>query len=538
MYFHPLFTILISSALLIANYRNDKIFNFIAIVCPLIVIATIYQLTGIHYWDFDTFRVSADYSYNNKLISMAFALVITSANLYSISQNKKNELIIGTTYGGFSILAVMAADFISLFVAIEIMMIFSGALIFIGGHRKSIRAAKKYFLTHILSSNMIVIGIAYLITKNNHIDIIPLTNLIGNESYSQTILFIMFTGLIINIAVFPFSGWMANYYAQASASGFLYLITFTTKVSIFILIKLFPGSELLVYVSIAMILYAGFKALFENNLFSLLCYLSIIAMGFMLLGIAQGSVVALYAATNYLFIHILYKSLLSILVATLSDQSKIHLCTELKKISNKNIIIAFIVAIAVMINLPITPSFFNKIAISSFYLSSPVYYLIIIVGILNAASVPWRRYFSAKDSITLNLNFYNKASIYLILTSIIASFFYIADASLNSIFSAHALKQVVIIIAGIILCILLKKSRKTGASLNLIELIANIFFYFYNRWKHKENHAVIEESWSVGSLEKQILGKISKIHNQQTAIFIVFLLFIALLLTMIYSNFS
>ena len=56
-------------------------------------------------------------------------------------------------------------------------------------------------------------------------------------------LYIMLIGMLINIAAFPFSGWMVKYYPKASPSGFLYLISFTTKVSVILLAKIFLGLE-------------------------------------------------------------------------------------------------------------------------------------------------------------------------------------------------------------------------------------------------------------------------------------------------------
>ena len=70
---------------------------------------------------------------------------------------------------------------------------------------------------------MILIGIAHIMSKSNSSEIILVTNLMENPEYSHTMLYVMFTAMVINIAAFPFSGWMVNYYKAASASGFLYL---------------------------------------------------------------------------------------------------------------------------------------------------------------------------------------------------------------------------------------------------------------------------------------------------------------------------
>ncbi len=58
---------------------------------------------------------------------------------------------------------------------------------------------------------MIIIGIAYLISNNNNLELVSATELMNNPEYFQPMLFIMLTEMLINIATFLFNGWMANY---------------------------------------------------------------------------------------------------------------------------------------------------------------------------------------------------------------------------------------------------------------------------------------------------------------------------------------
>ena len=126
------------------------------------------------------------------------------------------------------------------------MMIASTIIIFIGNTEKNEDATKKYFLTHFISSSLILIGIIHIISVNNSSEIgLTITHLIKDEKYNNILLYSMLIGLLTNMAAFPFCGWMVSYYHKASPSGFLYLISFTTKVSLFLILKLFAGLELL-----------------------------------------------------------------------------------------------------------------------------------------------------------------------------------------------------------------------------------------------------------------------------------------------------
>jgi multicomponent Na+:H+ antiporter subunit D len=537
MIYHPTIMILASVIMMIISYKKQCIFSFIALLMPIIASYFLYMLPEKSTVDLLNLTLIYEGNSYNKLIGTAFILVIFAANLYALGQNKKDEIILGSSYGAFALFCLLAGDFLSMFVGLELMMIISAFIIFIGNSRNSLRSAKKYFLTHLISSNMIIIGIVHLITKNNSLAIIPITALLDNPEYSTIILSIMLLGMLINIAAFPFSGWMVNYYPQASPSGFLYLISFTTKVSIILLIKLFAGSEFLQYVAIIMIIYASVKALFENNILRLLCYLSIMSMGLMLLGISYGSETAILATISYLFIHIIYKFLLSISIVSLIDQTEIYDCSKLKKIKSKTIIAGLITGIITMINLPMLSSFYIKSSITNVFYGTPAYFIILFLSFMTVLVLPWKQYFTATEYFNIKLNMQAKFSILFMiiaLTIINIGGQYLPILSNIEIFkkisfiSADVIKQIIIILSALSLAMLWKTNRKLTKPVNLVETIGNLLFY-----SSKKSPKELLEPLSIASLERQTTLKLSSIHNQQTAIFIVFIIFIVMLIMLL-----
>ncbi len=542
MIYHPTIMILASVIMMIISYKKQCIFSFIALLMPIIASYFLYILPEKSTVDFLNLTLIYEGSAYNKLIGTAFIFVIFAANLYALGQNKKDEVILGSSYGAFAFFCLLAGDFLSIFVGLELMMVISAFIIFIGNIRSSLRSAKKYFLTHLISSNMIIIGIVHLITKNNSLAIIPITELLYNPEYSTIMLYIMLLGMLINIAAFPFSGWMVNYYPQASPSGFLYLISFTTKVSIILLIKLFAGYEILQYVAIIMIIYASVKALFENNILRLLCYLSIMSMGLMLLGISYGSETAILATISYLFIHIIYKFLLSISIVSLIDQTEIYDCSKLKKIKSKTIIAGLITGIITMINLPMLSSFYIKSSITNVFYGTPVYFVILFLSFMTVIILPWKQYFTATEYFNIKLNMHTKLSIlFMIITLTIIGICgqYLPVLSNIKIFtkisfiSADVIKQIIIILSALSLAMLWQTKRKITKSINLIDTIGNFLFYYYAIWLSKKPPKEFVEPLAIESLERQTTLKISSIHNQQTAIFIVFIIFIIMLIMLL-----
>lgn len=542
MLYHPTTIILTSVIALIISFQYNRVFNIIALLLPVVSAAIFFNFAENNSLEIANLTFSFGFSNYDTLISVSFFCVLFAANSYSIGQNKKLEIILGSCYGAFAFMSLFAKDFISMFIGLELMMVFSSAIIFIGGNRASLRSAKKYFITHLMSSNMIIIGITYLITKNNELTIVPATTLLGDPNYSSIMLYIMLVGMLINIAAFPFSGWMVKYYPKASPSGFLYLISFTTKVSVILLAKIFLGLEEMKYVAIIMIVYSSLKAMMEENIFSMLCYLSIMAMGLMLLGISVGTEEAILATTCYLFIHIVYKSLLSISAAVLVDEGGINNCQDIKRINNKILLLGIVVGILMMINVPLSSSFTVKSALSHIFHDRLTYASIMFLSFMIVFILPWKKYFRASKSTEITLNIYSKVSIIfmtLILIAIAVSGRLIPVLNeINGfnkleIFSFDVFKQVIITFSALFTAYLYMTSRKDTKPINFTEWLGNAFFELYANWMNiRVQKDETGEPWAFENLEKQAANKLGSIHNQQNAIFIVFTIFIVMLLAL------
>ena len=546
MLFHPVFSMMFFVSIMLLVKRQSKLFKFIALPGPIISSILLIIAQGEHSYELYNLKLMWRFDDYSKLIGLAFLLVLIVSNSYALGQKKYYELIFGSAYGASIFISLLAKDFVSMFVGLEIMMIMSSVIIFIGDTPKSTHTAKKYFLTHLISSNMILIGIAHIMSKSNSTAMTIVTDLFNNPEYSNTLLYIMFIGMIINIAAFPFSGWMVNYYKEASASGSLYLINFTTKLSIILLIKVFVGFEHLKYVALVMLIYAGFKAVVEDNIFSLLCYLSIISMGIMILAIASGDKTTLLAVFYYLFIHIIYKSLLSTVSATLRDRLKITLCSELSIFKNKILLIAVFIGISLMINMPFSLSFFTKIELARSFSNSYFYIIILLASVITIVSIPWTECIKSPKVIKLRLNFYNKLSLVLIsVAAIVLGFgWFLIPLTSNflPIYEANSyfyemIKQVGIFSISAIIILNLKLKRKKGKAFNLLEDINNVFSYLYQSWERTNSEKLVQEKWRLDVLEEQIIKKLSIFHNQQTAIFIVMSLLIVMIFTLIFNSY-
>ncbi|WP_341758516.1 proton-conducting transporter membrane subunit [Candidatus Tisiphia endosymbiont of Ditula angustiorana] len=331
-----------------------------------------------------------NFSSENKLIALAFIVVTLATNLYAISKNRKFEVLIGSLYSASSLVCLFAGDFVSMFASLEMMMIFAALLIFYGNYKNSVRAARQYLLTHLISGSLILIGISYIITHTSSSQIVSLTSLTENQDAGFIFYALILCGCLINVASIPFSGWIVNCYPFASSSGMVYLTSFTSKISIIILLKLFSGLEILKFFGLLMIIYGGVYACLEDNIKRLVGYLTISQLGFMLIAIGTKSQQANLGIIVFLFVHILYKALFGLYVAILIDKENIENCSEIKGIYSPKshlLFVSLIVSVLFIIALPPFASFVTKIVVTNALDQDINYYAIFLLKIVTCIAL-------------------------------------------------------------------------------------------------------------------------------------------------------
>ncbi len=109
----------------------------------------------------------------------------------------------------------------------------------------------------------------------------------------------------------------------------VFLSAFTTKTAVYVLLRGFPGTELLIYVGLAMVFYGIIYALLENDMRRILAYSIVNQVGFMVTGIGIGTEMALNGAAAHAFTHILYKALLLMSAGSVLLMTGRRKCTDL-----------------------------------------------------------------------------------------------------------------------------------------------------------------------------------------------------------------
>jgi multicomponent Na+:H+ antiporter subunit D len=299
--------ILLVGAFLALILRQQLLRQGIMILAPALALVSLLNI-----------RVGTSFSYNfindmeliilkvdrlSWLFGLIFCIVALVANIYALHVKRRGENVAGLAYAGCSLGVVFAGDWITMIFFWEVMAVASVLLIWNRKVPEAIKAGFRYILVHFFGGNLLLAGI-FLKVSEGQIEITSLTN--TNDAAFWLILL----GISINAAIPPLHAWLTDAYPEGTVSGSVFLSAFTTKVAVYALIRIFSGTEFLIWAGVIMALYGVVYAVLENDIRRLLAYHIVSQVGYMVAAVGMGTYLALDGAAAHAFSHILYKSLL------------------------------------------------------------------------------------------------------------------------------------------------------------------------------------------------------------------------------------
>ena len=258
----------------------------------------------------------------SRLFALVFAIMAFGGGLFAIRQENRIEVPAAFVYAGSAIGVTLAGDLITVFAFWELMALGSTLVIWSAGTGAAYRASMRYLMIHLLGGVVLMAGIAGHVATT------------GSTAFERIALdspahWLILAGFLVNAGAPPLSAWLPDAYPEASWSGTVFLSAFTTKTAVYVLIRAFPGTELLVFVGLFMIFYGIVYALLENDMRRILAYSIVNQVGFMIVGIGIGTQMSLNGAAAHAFTHILYKALLLMSAGAVLYQTGRRKCTDL-----------------------------------------------------------------------------------------------------------------------------------------------------------------------------------------------------------------
>ena len=243
----------------------------------------------------------------SQVFGLIFTLITCLGVLYALHSARGGEPVVALVYAGTALGVVYAGDWLTLFAFWELMAVASLFVIWYGGTAASRAAGFRYLLVHICGGSLLLCGILVHVASGAGLTLQALTTL---PDASPVAFWLILLGIALNAAMPPLHAWMTDAYPEASVTGSVFLSAFTTKTAVYVLVRIFPGAEVLVWTGVAMALYGVVYAVLENDIRRLLAYHIVSQVGYMVAGVGIGSTLALDGAVAHAFCHILYKALL------------------------------------------------------------------------------------------------------------------------------------------------------------------------------------------------------------------------------------
>lgn len=281
----------------------------------------------------------------------AYVLIIVSAtaSIAMLAARKSIEQEIpankiGLFYSAFllcltGLLGIVATgDAFNIFVFLEISSLSSYVLIAMGSNRKALTASYQYLIMGTIGATFILIGVGLLYMLTGTLNIIDLQQRIPSLLDSRALhsAFAFFTvGISLKLALFPLHLWLPNAYAYAPSIITVFLSATATKVSLYLLYRLFFGlfsneisfdqfhlDAILLPLSVIAIITASFVAIFQDNIKRMFAYSSVAQIGYMTLGISLASKSGSIAGMLHLFNHAIIKGGLFLAMACIVFRNK------------------------------------------------------------------------------------------------------------------------------------------------------------------------------------------------------------------------
>ena len=252
--------------------------------------------------------------YLSWIFGLIFHIAAVVSTLYALHVTDTKQHIAGLVYAGAAIVAALAGDLVTLFIAWELTAISSVVLIWASNNETSYRAGVRYLIIQVGSGVLLLSGVVLHYGETGSVLFTHFMGLIPGEKasiydfpLSAQLIFIAF-GMK---CAFPLlHNWLQDAYPKATVTGTVFLSAFTTKLAIYTLARGFHGTEELIWIGCTMTLFPIVFAVIENDLRRVLAYSLNNQLGFMVVGIGIGTELALNGTAAHAFCHIIYKALL------------------------------------------------------------------------------------------------------------------------------------------------------------------------------------------------------------------------------------
>ena len=334
-----------------------------------------------------------------KIITLlaAFLALAMSSNYLRIFKIFKIEypiLILSSVLG--MMVMISSNDLIVFYMGLELQSLALYVLAtFNRDQLKSSEAGLKYFVLSALSSGLLLYGCSLIYGFTGSTNFNFIANQLSSDEYALTfgIVFIL-VGLAFKISAVPFHMWAPDVYegSPTSVTLFFTMVPKIAALTVFIRFLYVPFLNLidqwqmiLIFLSIASMLFGAIAAIGQNNLKRLVAYSSIGHVGYALAGLATGSNDGIQSSVIYITIYIIMNlGLFSCLLMMKRNNEYYEDIDDLSGLSKNHplLSLSLLIILFSLAGIPPLAGFFAKFYIFKSVLQQSMYFLA-IVGLLS-----------------------------------------------------------------------------------------------------------------------------------------------------------
>lgn len=318
------------------------------------------------------------------VICLLHAMVSTSKELVTMYFYPTVMFLLAGVNGSF-----LTGDLFNLFVCFEVMLLSSYLLLTLGGTKRQLREALKYVSINIVSSWFFLIGIAYLYGAVGTLNFAQISVRVAENGQGP----LLTTISIVFLIVFSLKAglllyfWLPGSYSSPPVVTSALFGALLTKVGIYSLFRMFTlifyhkpeiTHTVIAVMAILTLIGGSIGAIAYNDIRKIAAYNVVIAVGFIMAGLAIATPNAIEGAIFYLLHDIVVKALLFLLIGT------VILLTGTAQIGKMSGIIrnypvlgwSFFIAMLSLAGIPPLSGFVGKILLSQGAIETESYVLL------------------------------------------------------------------------------------------------------------------------------------------------------------------
>ncbi len=379
-----------NSAGLIYNLSNISLVILLALIINLSSLDTIYLFN-------ESYLIDNLSNYMKIILvgSGIFVMLTGSKYIQVINLNKiEYPILILSSILGMMIM-ISSNDLIVFYMGLELQSL---ALYVLASFNRdnllSTESGLKYFVLSALSSGLLLYGcsLTYGFSESTNFDQILINSTEFNYGTTFGIVFIL-VGLAFKISAVPFHMWAPDVYqgSPTSVTLFFAILPKIAALSVFIKFLYTPFANMndqwqtiIVFISIASMIFGAVAAIGQKNLKRLIAYSSISHMGYALAGLATVSNQGIQSSITYISIYLVMNlAFFSCLFMLKRNDKYYENIEDLSGLSKKHPILSFSLLIVLfsLAGIPPLAGFFAKFYVFLAVIEQSMYFLA-IVGLL------------------------------------------------------------------------------------------------------------------------------------------------------------